>query len=177
MEDYTIMELKYRRKELDEKFIKKIEFGLYDININNYVSFNLSHFTRHGAINPHHRLDQFKYFFYNRMSSSLYGHNNMVPFRYLLFLFPGLLICPNVALLFAWWWFSFITPMLLRLLYFTQHWLYSFCGRSFICILCLHIYILHATMALLSRIFISMLCPWAYWISLNIYIVFVNIFN
>ena len=59
MKDNTIMQLKDRRKELDEKFIKKIEFGLYDININNYVSFNFSHFTRHGAINPHYRLDQF----------------------------------------------------------------------------------------------------------------------
>ena len=75
MEDNTIVQLKDRRKELDDKFIKKIEFGLYDININNYVSFNFSHFTRHGAINPHYRLDQFKYSFYNRMSSSLHGHN------------------------------------------------------------------------------------------------------
>ena len=75
MEDNTIMQLKDRRKELDEKFIKNIEFGLYDININNYVSFNLLHFTRHGAINPHYRLDQFKYSFYNTMSSSLYDHN------------------------------------------------------------------------------------------------------
>ena len=76
MKDNTIMQLKDRRKELDDKFIKKIEFGLYDININNYVSFNLSHFTRHSsAINPQYRLDQFKYSFYNRMSSSLHGHN------------------------------------------------------------------------------------------------------
>ena len=75
MEDNTIIQHRDKRKELDEKFIKKIEFGLYDININNCVSFNLSHFTCHGAINPHYRLDQFKYSFYNIMSSSLYGHN------------------------------------------------------------------------------------------------------
>ena len=49
--------------------------NLDSININNYASFNLSHFTRHVAINPHYRLDQFKYSFYNRMSSSLHGHN------------------------------------------------------------------------------------------------------
>ena len=75
MEENSIAQLADRRKELDEKFIKKIEFGLYDVNINDYVSFNNSHFTRHGAINPHYRLDQFKYSFYNRMSSSLCGHN------------------------------------------------------------------------------------------------------
>ena len=39
MEDNTIMQqLEDRRKELDEKFIKKIEFGPYHININDYVS-------------------------------------------------------------------------------------------------------------------------------------------
>ena len=74
MEDNTIVQLENRRKELDEKFVKNIEFGLSDININN-VSFNNSHFTRHSAINPHYRLNQFKYSFYNRMSSSLCGHN------------------------------------------------------------------------------------------------------
>ena len=55
--------------------LESITDCMEDIDINNYVSFNLSHFTRHSAINPHYRLDQFKYSFYNRMSSSLHGHN------------------------------------------------------------------------------------------------------
>ena len=44
MEENSIAQLADRRKELDEKFIKKIELGLYDVNINDYVSFNNSSF-------------------------------------------------------------------------------------------------------------------------------------
>ena len=76
MEDNNIRQLKDRRCELDETFIKKIEFGQYDIDINNYVSFNLLHFTRHGTINPHYRLDQYKHSFFNRMSSFVNGRDS-----------------------------------------------------------------------------------------------------
>ena len=96
----------------------------------------------------------------------------LVPFRYLLFL--GLLICPNVALLIAWCSF---TPMLLRLLCillntdFIVFVVVRYCCLTVL--LCSHIAVLHTPshILLFYRVFfISVLCPWAYWISLNIYI-------
>ena len=75
MEINNIRQLKDRRHELDETLIKKVKLGLYDIDISDYVSFNLSHYTRHGTINPHFRLDQFKYSFYNRMTFMINGQD------------------------------------------------------------------------------------------------------
>ena len=42
-----IEELEIRRQELDLKTLRKIEFGHYDVDLNNYVSFNLTYLTRH----------------------------------------------------------------------------------------------------------------------------------
>lgn len=66
MEENNIKELVIRRQELDLNFIKRIEFGLYDLDLNDYISFNQIHFTRGGTIAPHFHLDQFKFSFYNR---------------------------------------------------------------------------------------------------------------
>ena len=73
MEKNNISTLEIRRKELDTNFIEKIESGLYELNINNYVSFNQSYFTRNGTVAPHFRLNQFKFSFYNRTRVLLDG--------------------------------------------------------------------------------------------------------
>ena len=62
-----IEELEIRRQDLDLKLLRKIEFGHYDVDLSNYVSFNLSYLTRHGTVNPHFGSDQFKFSFFNRM--------------------------------------------------------------------------------------------------------------
>ena len=69
----SIQELKDRREDLDLKFLKRIVFGLYDLDLNNYISFNPSHQTRHGVVHPHFRIDQYKHSFYNRMAPNVVG--------------------------------------------------------------------------------------------------------
>ena len=67
MRDNNIQQLIERRQDLDYSFIKKIEFGLYEIDLGEYISYNNSYRTRKGTINPHFTLDQFKFSFYNRV--------------------------------------------------------------------------------------------------------------
>ena len=73
MESNNISTLEVRRQELDQNFIKRLEFGLYDLDINDYVSFNQTYCTRNGTIAPHFRLNQFKFSFYNRTRVLLDG--------------------------------------------------------------------------------------------------------
>lgn len=73
MTSNDVVVLGARRQELDLNFLRRVEFGLYEVDLSTYISFNESHFTRHGTINPHFVLDQFKYSFYNRMRPFIKG--------------------------------------------------------------------------------------------------------
>jgi len=52
-----------RRQHLDLNFLKRIEFGLYEVQLTDYISFNTLYSTQQGTLNPHFGLDQFKFFF------------------------------------------------------------------------------------------------------------------
>ena len=67
MANKCITSLSDRRQELDTKFLRRIEFGDYNISLNNYISFNQSYETRNRTVNVHHRLDCSKYSYFNRM--------------------------------------------------------------------------------------------------------------
>ncbi len=67
MEANSVAKLEKRRQDLDLTFLKKIEFGLYDLDLNSYINFNQAYLTRHGTINPHFGTDQYKFSFFNRM--------------------------------------------------------------------------------------------------------------
>ena len=41
----------------DLDFFEKMGCGLYDIDLSTYITFNSSHMTRHGTLNPHFDLD------------------------------------------------------------------------------------------------------------------------
>jgi hypothetical protein len=64
---HNIISLSERRDVLDLAYLAKVECGLYDIELSDYISFNKEHNTRHGTINPHYTVNVFKYSFYNRM--------------------------------------------------------------------------------------------------------------
>ena len=55
----SIEELEIHRYDLDLRMLRTIEFGLYDVDLSNYVAFNLFYLTRHGTVNPHFGSDQF----------------------------------------------------------------------------------------------------------------------
>jgi len=67
MKEHDIKSLLERRKDLDLMFLKRIEFGCYNIRIKDYIHFNESYNTRGGTLNPHFYLNQFKHSFFNRM--------------------------------------------------------------------------------------------------------------
>lgn len=69
MKSNEIETLAVRREDLDFKFLKRIEFGLYDLVLDEYISFNQFYQTRHGTVNPHFGNDQFKFSFFNRVRS------------------------------------------------------------------------------------------------------------
>jgi len=71
MQNHGISQLSERRDALDVLFLRKIEFGLYDIKLNNYVSFNSNYHTRGGTLNPKLTSDQFKYSFFNRIRDKI----------------------------------------------------------------------------------------------------------
>jgi len=54
----NIEQLKERRQHLDLNFLKIIEFGLYGVQLTDYISFNTSYLTCRGTLNQ-----QFKFFF------------------------------------------------------------------------------------------------------------------
>jgi len=67
----NIITLKERRDQLDTNFLRKIEFGLFDIKLEKYVKKNNSHNTRNMVVKPHFNVNQFKQSFYNRMSDQV----------------------------------------------------------------------------------------------------------
>jgi len=71
----NIEQLKERRQHLDLNFLKRIEFGLFEVQLTDYISFNTSYLTRRGTLNPHFGLDQFKFSFNNRMRPILKGQD------------------------------------------------------------------------------------------------------
>jgi hypothetical protein len=71
MKENNIMNLAERRKQQDLVFLRKIEFGLYDIQLESYIKMNKIHNTRNKKISNVQRLDIFKYHFYNRMASEV----------------------------------------------------------------------------------------------------------
>ena len=67
MLNHDIVSLYDRRSQLDEKLLRKIEFGDYHIKLNDYITFNTSHNTRQTTISCQHRLDCSRYSYFNRM--------------------------------------------------------------------------------------------------------------
>jgi hypothetical protein len=67
MQEYNLVPLGERRDAHDLNFLRRIEFGLYDIELKDYIQFNTAYNTRGGTVNPHFVIDQFKYSFYCRM--------------------------------------------------------------------------------------------------------------
>ena len=45
--------LNKRREDLDYNFLKRVEFGLYDIDLDDFINFDNSYQTCHGTVNPH----------------------------------------------------------------------------------------------------------------------------
>ena len=71
MEKEKIVSLEARRSETDLNFLRKIEFGLYDINLEKYITHNKNHNTRGKVVNDQYNTDQFKYSFFNRMNGKV----------------------------------------------------------------------------------------------------------
>lgn len=67
MSNNGIMSLCDRRKELDLAYLGKVEMGMYDVKLQDYICSQSLHNTRYGTINPHFTVNSFKYSFYNRM--------------------------------------------------------------------------------------------------------------
>ena len=67
MTEHGISSLSDRRSELDTKFLRRVEFGDYNISLNDYIAYNPTYNTRHKTIDVHHRLNCSKYSYYNRM--------------------------------------------------------------------------------------------------------------
>ena len=67
MNDNNIVSLSDRRTQLDEKFLRRIEFGDYNLKLNDYITFNQTYDTRHTTISCQHRLDCSRYSYFNRI--------------------------------------------------------------------------------------------------------------
>lgn len=67
MNSNNIQSLSDRRDEIDTKFLRRIEFGDYDLDLGVYISFNSNFNTRGNSINPHFNTTQFQHCFFNRM--------------------------------------------------------------------------------------------------------------
>ena len=67
MTSNNIVPLSYRRDQLDERFLAKIQLGDYMVNLKEFITFNTCHNTRGNTINPHYSCNQFKFSYYNRM--------------------------------------------------------------------------------------------------------------
>ena len=63
--------LEDRRAEQDTKFLRKIEFGLYDVKLENYITQNNCHDTRHKLVNSQYSINQFKHSFFCRMGKQV----------------------------------------------------------------------------------------------------------
>ena len=67
LETNKLTSLYDRRKELDIQCLRKIEFGMFDIKLGDYIRFSTSHNTRGGAISWTQRTNIWRYSYYNRM--------------------------------------------------------------------------------------------------------------
>ena len=65
--DNGIVSFSLRRIHLDEKFLRKAEAKHYKIDLRDYIGINTHHNTRHKTVDTHHRLNQAKYSYYNRV--------------------------------------------------------------------------------------------------------------
>ena len=69
--DHNISSLSIRRRELDILFLRKIEAGLFDVKLNNYIRFSTAYDTRGKSISWTQRTNAWKYSYYNRMRSDV----------------------------------------------------------------------------------------------------------
>ena len=68
---HGIQTLEERRATLDQKFLTKIEFEEYGLDITDYLQVQKQHNTRGGSVNPHFRSEAYKNFFFHCMRTSL----------------------------------------------------------------------------------------------------------
>ena len=52
-----------RRKSLNCDFLKKVEFGLWDMDMADFITFSISYQTRRGTVNPHFGVEQLGFVF------------------------------------------------------------------------------------------------------------------
>ena len=67
----NIISLQNRRDELDILLLRKIEAGLYDIQLNTYVRFTTHHNTRGKVISWTQNINQWRYSYYNRVRGEI----------------------------------------------------------------------------------------------------------
>lgn len=67
MNNNSICLLSDRRDTLDTLFLRKIEAGLFEIQLNQYIRFTHTHNTRGKSVSWHHNVNQWKYSFFNRV--------------------------------------------------------------------------------------------------------------
>ena len=67
MSSNNIVPLSDRRDQLDTIFLRKIEAGLFEIKLNDYIRFNNTHDTRGKSISWHYKINPWKYCYYNRV--------------------------------------------------------------------------------------------------------------
>ena len=48
-----IERLNRRREDLDYNFLKRVELGLHNIDLDDFITFDNSYQTCHGTVNPH----------------------------------------------------------------------------------------------------------------------------
>lgn len=67
-----ILSLSDRRDELDTLFLRKVEAGLYNIQLNEYIKFKPElHNTRGNTLSHQHRTNVWRYSFYNRIKAQV----------------------------------------------------------------------------------------------------------
>ena len=71
MRDNEIKSLSDRCTEADVSFLRRLEFGDYQLRLSDYVAANTKHNTRHGTINPHFTTNVFKYPYCNRIRGEI----------------------------------------------------------------------------------------------------------
>ena len=79
MQQHHITTLEDRRRASDLAFLGKIECGLYDLDLRDYLHFNTTHDTRGGTINPHYSQLLFKNSYFNRMRPDVKLTHNKAP--------------------------------------------------------------------------------------------------
>lgn len=64
-----------RRNQLDTLMLRRIEAGLYDIKLEDYLRFTERYHTRGGSINWHYKVNAWKFSFYNRLRDQVKVHS------------------------------------------------------------------------------------------------------